>query len=408
MTEHKNLIPVLLGADLNCYNIARAFHEAYGVTSYAFGRYQIGATENTRILHFETIPAVDTPEVLLPTLEKFDQEHPDGIPIVFGCTDNYVKILTDNRDRIPPRFIVPYAEAKLLDDITLKANFYQLCEKYGIPYPKTVVLERGEALGELPFDYPIIIKPSSSILYWKFPFDGMKKVYRAHNREEAISIISSIYASGYPDKLILQDTIPGDDSRMYVLTVYCGRDRKVKQMTLGHVLLEEHTPRGLGNHCAIVTEYKPELMERYRTLLESIGYTGYGNFDIKYDARDGSYRTFEINTRLGRSNYYLTAAGMNPAKMIVRDYVDQEQIDDYQICDNQIYWRYVPDSIVLKYSCEKDRETVRRLLKEKKAYSSMHYAPDLKGNLRRRIFVFLHERNHIKKFRKYYHPEQQG
>ena len=29
------IIPVFLGADLNCYNFARAFHEAYGVESYA-------------------------------------------------------------------------------------------------------------------------------------------------------------------------------------------------------------------------------------------------------------------------------------------------------------------------------------------------------------------------------------
>ena len=35
----EKITPVLLGADLNCYNVARAFHEEYGVVSYAFGRY---------------------------------------------------------------------------------------------------------------------------------------------------------------------------------------------------------------------------------------------------------------------------------------------------------------------------------------------------------------------------------
>ena len=39
--EKLNIIPVLLGADLNCDNMARAFHEEYGVKSYAFGRYAI-------------------------------------------------------------------------------------------------------------------------------------------------------------------------------------------------------------------------------------------------------------------------------------------------------------------------------------------------------------------------------
>ena len=41
----KTIVPVILGADLNCYNLARAFHEKYGVKSYAFGRYAIAPTK---------------------------------------------------------------------------------------------------------------------------------------------------------------------------------------------------------------------------------------------------------------------------------------------------------------------------------------------------------------------------
>ena len=199
----KNIVPVLLGADLNCYNVARAFHEAFGVVSYAFGRYAIGATEYTKIINFTAVEKLDTPDVMIKTLEDFAASHKDDKLILFGCTDDYVLMIAENRERIPQNYTVPYAEASLIGDITQKANFYELCEKHGIPYPKTVVLERGEPLGDLPFDYPVIIKPSSSVLYWKFPFDGMKKVYRAHDKSEALDIISSIYASGYPDKLII-------------------------------------------------------------------------------------------------------------------------------------------------------------------------------------------------------------
>ena len=40
-----NLVPVLLGGDLNSYNVARAFHEKYGVNTHVFGRYSIGPTK---------------------------------------------------------------------------------------------------------------------------------------------------------------------------------------------------------------------------------------------------------------------------------------------------------------------------------------------------------------------------
>ena len=55
---------------------------------------------------------------------------------------------------------------------------------------------------------------------------------------------------------------------MRVLTSYSDRNGKVKMMCLGHVLLEEHTPHGLGNHAVIITEPNEELMMKVKNLLE--------------------------------------------------------------------------------------------------------------------------------------------
>ena len=37
----KEFQPVILGTDINSYGMARAFHEAYGLVSTAFGHYQL-------------------------------------------------------------------------------------------------------------------------------------------------------------------------------------------------------------------------------------------------------------------------------------------------------------------------------------------------------------------------------
>lgn len=404
--EHNALLtPVLMGADLNCYNVARAFHEAYGVVSYAFGRYKIGITENTRIVKFTAVEDIDQKTVFTEVLKNFADRHPGKTLILIGCTDDYVSLIIKNKEFLADRYIIPYIGEQLMEEITLKETFYKYCERYALPYPATTVCEKGQQL-QITYDYPVIIKPSSSVLYWKYPFEGMKKVYRAHDKPEAEKIIGDIFGSGYPGKLIIQDMIPGDDSMMYTMTAYCDRESRVRMMCLGHVLLEEHTPKGLGNHAAILTEENPELSEKLRIFLEEIKYIGFANFDIKYDARDGIFKLFEINIRQGRSNYYVTAAGFNIARCIVEDYVEKKPFEGCQINRNQIYWRYIPDSVVFKYTGKNLNTRVRQLIKAKKSYSSMRYAPDLRFNLKRYLFVILHEYRHIAKYKKYYDREE--
>ena len=151
-----------------------------------------------------------------------------------------------------------------------------------------------------------------------------EKVYKAKDKFELLGILKDIYTSGYEDSIIIQDFIPGDDTYMRVLTSYSNKHGEVKLMALGHVLLEEHTPHGIGNHAVIITEHNKELTDTFKNLLEKMQYVGFSNFDIKYDQRDGKYKVFEINTRQGRSNYYVTGAGANLAKYVVEDYIQDK------------------------------------------------------------------------------------
>lgn len=408
MPFSETLCPMLIGADMNCYTLARAFHEAYGVRSHAFGRWAMGETMYSRIVSFTAVPDIDTPAVLLKTITDFAARHPDKTIVVMGCTDDYVSLLMDLRDSLPGNCTAPYIGPALRDKLVSKADFYTLCDVYGIPYPKTFYA-RGPldaaALGEgaLGFSYPVIVKPSSSILYWKYPFDGMKKVYTAATPAEAAAILKTIYGAGYPDTVLLQDKVPGDDSFMRVLTAYCDKNGKVKMMCLGHVGLEEHTPKALGNHAAIITEYNGPLMEKLKAFLEAVGYTGFANFDIKYDSRDGSLRVFEINLRQGRSNYYVTGAGYNIARYIVEDRVLGHDLGPCVMNKKETFWHSIPKGVVYRYV--KDAAFVahaKRLCRAGKEMSSLAYAPDLRGNPRRYAYYLVHMARYYKKFRKYY------
>ena len=408
MAYSEKIIPVLIGADMNCYTMARAFHEAYGVDSYAFGRWPMGDTSYSRFIHFTEVAEIDTAAVLAQTVTDFAHAHSEATLLVLGCTDDYASLLMDVQPLLPQNCIAPYITPALRDRLVNKADFYALCDEYHIDYPKTFCAKKPmphteltqQALG---FDYPIILKPSSSILYWKYPFDGMKKVYVAQNANEAEKILAEIYGSGYPDIVILQDMIPGDDSFMHVLTAYCDKNHQVKMMCLGHVGLEEHTPKALGNHAAIITEYNEPLMAKLKAFLEDLEYTGFANFDIKYDTRDGTYRVFEINLRQGRSNYYVTGAGYNLAKYVVEDRVLGKDLGACVMNQKEAFWHSVPKRVV--YSYVRDAafvEKAKALTKAGKETSSFGYRFDLATNPRRLAYFLVHMQRYFKKFKTYY------
>lgn len=400
----QKLLPVLMGADMNCYSVARAFHEAYGVKSHAFGRYRMGETKYSRIVTVDVVENVDTDAVMVKTLQDFAAQHPDETKILLGCTDDYAALIIRNREALSAQYIVPYIDAALMETLVSKDSFYKHCEAFGIPYPATTVVAPGQeaALDALPFAYPVIVKPSSSIAYWKHPFEGMKKVYVAKDAADAKEIAATIFAAGYDDTLIVQDFIPGADDGMRVLTAYSDRSAKVKMMCLGNVMLEEHTPKAIGNHAAIFTEYNEPLMTRIKDFLESVGYTGFANFDIKFDPRDGSYRVFEINLRQGRSNYYVTGAGLNIARYVVEDHVLQQDLGEPLLFKGESYWHSIPNEIVWKYTASEELvQKAKAITAAGKDTTTLGYKYDTRFNPLRSLYIWEHYRRYAEKYAKY-------
>ena len=401
------IIPVLLGGDLNSYNLARAFYESYGVKSHVFGRYAVSATKYSSLLTIHLVPDLDDPDTMVKTLRRFADEHKGATLPLFGCTDDYVSLIIDARERglLPAAYAAPHPSVRQRDMFADKADFYMMCDKYGIPYPKTLVISSAEELSEkLPgaeLGYPVVIKPSLSAEYWRHPFDTMKKAYFADSEVDARRIADEIYASGYGKRLIVQEFIPGGDDCMRVLTTYSDKEGRVKTVCLGHVLLEEHTPHGIGNHAAIITTSDPALTAPFRAMLDAEGYTGFCNFDIKRDPRNGRYFAFDMNLRQGRSNYYVTSAGANIAELVVRDLIFGESLP-YLETDSEVFWHSIPKSTVYKYT--KDGEAAalaRRLAREGREASSLVYKYDMMRRPLRALCVLESQRRERVKFKKY-------
>lgn len=399
--KEREFIPVMLGGDINTYSVARAFYEEYQVKSHIFGKFPSGPSCNSKIIDYHPDPRIDTDEYFLTTINGFAGEHGDKKIVLVGCGDSYVALISKYKNELEKNIIAPYIDFDLMDSLQQKELFYQLCEKHGVDYPGTLIYDASMGLEfEVNFQYPVILKPSDSIKYWEHPFPTQKKVYTIGDREELEKVIQDIYGAGYPDKLIIQDMIPGNDEYMNVLTAYSDKNGKVKMMCFGHVLLEEHTPHGIGNHAVIITELHEDVMLRVKKLLEDLHYVGYSNFDIKFDKRDGKYKFFEINTRQGRSNYYVTGSGFNVAKYIVEEYVYGKELS-FEMAKEEHLWMVVPRKVAFKYIKEEANiKKMCRLIEEKKVVNPVF----MKGDAKPKRFLAMAKTyfSHFVKFKKYY------
>ena len=397
---NKNFIPLLFAGDINVYSVARAFHEQYKMKAYVYGKYNTGPCFDSKIMNYTANAKIDQQDTFLQIVREFAELHRDETIIALGCGDSYVQLISQNKDKLPENVIAPYIDIDMMNDLIHKEKFYNMCERIGVDYPNTFVHRREMGhVFELPFKAPFIIKPSNGIEYWRHPFATQKKVYKAENREELESILDDIYGAGYNDSIIIQDFIPGDDTYMRVLTNYSDRNGKVKLMSLGHVLLEEHTPHGIGNHAVIITEHNQEVTEKYKNLLEDMHYVGFSNFDIKYDQRDGKFKVFEINTRQGRSNFYVTGAGQNIARYIVEDYIYQNPID-FKVITEKSLWLVIPKGVAFRYiTPKKYQNAMKELFASGNYVNPLFYSED--RGFMRMLRLWKSQLGHYFKYKKY-------
>ena len=398
-----DFIPVLLGSDVNVYGMARSFHEAYGIPSVAIGKGRLNATSNSRIVSVEVVePNLEDDEVFCKTLMDFAGRYPkEQTLLLVPCGDNYIKLLVRNQDKLRPYYRFECISEELLMRLSIKESFYEVCTEHGFAFPKTTACSYENYKNvELPFDFPVIIKPSNSVAYWNCKFPHKKKVFVAQNKEEFTAILNAIYGSSYKDHLILQEYIPGDDSQMRVMNCYCGSDKKVKLIALGQALLEEHSPEGIGSYAAIINTRDDALAQQMKNFLEDIGYVGFANFDMKLDPRDGKYKLFEMNLRQGRSSFFVTASGYNLAKWLADDVIYRKE-QPLTIADNKVLWSIIPKGVIYRYVADESlKAQAKALIKEGKYCQSLYYKPDM--SMKRRIGWLKNQFHYYQKYKRYF------
>lgn len=358
-----DFVPLILGTNVNTYNMARSLHEAFGVRSLALGRFALRETAHSAIVDVRAYRDFDKPEFIVATLKALAAEFPGRKRLLLANVEYYANVLIGHRAELEDDFIIPLVGAQLAARLMNKTDFARTCAELGVPHPATVVVTPDSRLdaslgSDLPFAYPVILKPADTDSYPRIPFDGKQKVYLVQEAAELRTLVDRIYAAGYADDLIVQEYIAGDETVMRVANTYSDRHGRMRFLSVGQVALAERDPRWAGNYNAIITIDDQRLATSIRQLLDGVGYVGTANFDIMYDRRDDTSKILEINLRQGACSYYTMAAGGNLTRCYVDDLVYGRELPAVTTTAERL-WVNVPYPVVLVFAPRALRARVR-------------------------------------------------
>ena len=320
MTQRfRHLLPVVLGGDIGAYALARQLHEVTGTSVTVVASDPIVAISESVYITVVHQEAGAPPERTIALLRQLAQGRGPRSAVLMANTDAAAAMISAHRSELEPTYVLPFPDIDVLDAVSDKASFSRLCAEVGVLTPREVVVDLADpdcepptSADELGMEFPLVAKAAIGADYDRISFPGKRKIWFIDDAAELAGMWRSLKEAGYRSTFLVQECIPGDDTAMRSVTAYMDSTGELRLIGSARVLLQDHAPTMIGNPVAMMTEAFPDLWEATGRLLRHAGYRGFANLDIKVDPRDGRELFFEVNPRIGRNSFYLTAAGANP------------------------------------------------------------------------------------------------
>ena len=403
----KKFRALIIGNDINAYYLARCYHEFTGekadlLANYIAGEKPFSYTRYTNILNIRYRENLWDEKVFLEELDLYFNEHKKEKILLVSSNETYGEFIAKNKAKLKKKFFFNYPSVKLQHTLVNKEDFYKTYADYDIDLPRSIYYDctKDEKINEGDITFPVIVKPANVILFKHISFVGKKKIYKLENMEELNDVIDKFKKGNYTDTIIIQEYIPGDDSHLFDAVVYADKNKKVKMVSFAQIGLQEHAPRMIGNAAVIINGYSQypgveEQIEKIRKFTEKIGYQGFAEFDMKYDARDGKYKVMEINARQGRCSYYIVPAGFNLIELLYKDLIEGKDLK-YKVCNKEVLETFVPKKVVKKY-IDNEEYKAKVLSMWKDRVEALNYKKDT--SFLRKLLLIKIRYNYIKDYK---------
>lgn len=406
MTERTASAPfdvVALGAGLGIYALTRAFHEAFGTVTTVVAANAPEPMRRSVTSTVHEIPSAADDATRVRALLDLAASRPQRRPVLLLCnTDGDVEFIARHAEVLGEHYVLRHPSLAAVEALADKATFAEVCEELSIDAPATGILDfrSGEkpALSGIDAVFPMVAKPARSEPHVRISMPGKKKIYLVSSAAELQHLIDRLHAAGFRDRFVVQEMISGDDTHMLSITAYRDARGQITLMAGARVLLEEHTPDALGRPAAMLTQDLPEQFAQMHRILDHVDYVGFANADVKLDPQDGTAKFLEINPRIGRNSYYVTAGGSNVAEVLVADAIDGTSPAPREGL-REILYTIVPVRLVMRYLRDPQLRAAVRAAARRGTVNPWRSRAE---GLWMQAYAAAVALNHVRKFRRHY------
>jgi D-aspartate ligase len=321
---------VVLGGYINGYSIIRELEEKKVKDILLFDTRKSLSSYSNKITKFELI--AETPESLLKALKKYEKMY--ACMVLFPTDDIHLENLYKIHPEIKSFCFIPFNLNNFQDCLNKKYQ-YLCCEKLGVPYPKTVFIEKISDCDQLTkLQLPIIIKPEKRK-------DLEIEVFRniqVYTEEDLKTIRKKI--EPFLDQLsfLASEIIPGDGSTIYAYVGYRSQSGEILNEWTGKKLAQ--FPHNFGVFASASNQAPEVVRDQGRRLLQGMDLIGIAEPEFKFDARDGKYKLMEVNLRSMMWHRTGNLSGVNIQFTQYLDAIGEKPAEQSQIKDTDIHFVY--------------------------------------------------------------------
>lgn len=287
-------------------------------------------------------PAVESVEFLADIGRRL------GRTILIPTSDTAALFAASNVEKLREWFHYPHVPADLVQSLYSKKSMHFLAKRMGIPTPNAAFPEsKADVLDFLDrARFPIMLKAIEA-RQAKSKAALTKMIVR--NSQELLDNYDRMEDPEFPN-LILQEYIPGGEDANWMFNGYFDQNSECLFGLTGRKIRQN--PPYAGVTSLGVCLPNKEVDETTRRFMKAIGYRGILDIGYRFDARDGQYKVFDVNPRIGCTfRLFVDSGHLDAARALYLDMTGQPvpsgrmlpgrkwMVEDLDIASAFRYWR---------------------------------------------------------------------